>query len=83
MTLALTPDVTLTDVENGLVLLDQRNGRYWHLNGTGATALRMLLDAAPPRTPPADWATRPRTGPGGPLPMCALWWTGCDGHVWW
>jgi hypothetical protein len=48
MTLTLTPDVTLTDVENGLVLLDQRNGRYWHLNGTGATALRMLLDGSSP-----------------------------------
>ncbi|MGP4110156.1 lasso peptide biosynthesis PqqD family chaperone [Streptomyces sp. 4N509B] len=46
MTLALGPDVVTTDVDDGLVLLDQRSGRYWQLNRTGAVALRRLLDGA-------------------------------------
>ncbi|MFF9898139.1 lasso peptide biosynthesis PqqD family chaperone [Streptomyces longispororuber] len=48
MTLALKPDVTATDTEDGLVLLDQRSGRYWQLNRSGATALRLLLDGHTP-----------------------------------
>ncbi|WP_433336233.1 lasso peptide biosynthesis PqqD family chaperone [Spirillospora sp. CA-294931] len=44
MTLALPPDVTATDSDDGLVLLDQRAGRYWQLNRTGAATLRLLLD---------------------------------------
>ncbi|MEU3980636.1 lasso peptide biosynthesis PqqD family chaperone [Streptomyces sp. NPDC026672] len=60
MTFALTSDVTLTDVEDGLVLLDQRDGRYWHLNGTGAAALRMLLDGSSPED------TARRLGEQGP-----------------
>jgi hypothetical protein len=44
MTITLAPDVTATDVEDGLVLLNQRNGRYWQLNPSGARTLRLLLD---------------------------------------
>ncbi|MGW1992104.1 lasso peptide biosynthesis PqqD family chaperone [Embleya sp. NPDC001921] len=44
MTITLAPDVTATEVPDGLVLLDQRKGRYWQLNATGARALRLLLD---------------------------------------
>ncbi|MFD9904084.1 lasso peptide biosynthesis PqqD family chaperone [Streptomyces sp. NPDC059063] len=49
MTLALKPDVTATDTEDGLVLLDQRSGRYWQLNRSGATTLRLLLDGHTPQ----------------------------------
>ncbi|KNB54284.1 hypothetical protein AC230_05540 [Streptomyces caatingaensis] len=31
-----------------MVLLDERRGRYWQLNGTGALVLRALLDGATP-----------------------------------
>ncbi|MGW5557525.1 lasso peptide biosynthesis PqqD family chaperone [Micromonospora sp. NPDC003944] len=48
MTLALAPEVTAADTSNGLVLLDQRSGRYWQLNGTGAATVRMLLDGRTP-----------------------------------
>lgn len=48
MTIALGPDVVATDVEDGLVLLDQRRGRYWQLNRTGAATLRGLLDGDTP-----------------------------------
>ncbi|WP_238014365.1 lasso peptide biosynthesis PqqD family chaperone [Dactylosporangium sp. AC04546] len=48
MALVLAPDVTTTAVEDGLVLLDQRSGRYWQLNGSGALTLRRLLDGAAP-----------------------------------
>ncbi|MER7922642.1 lasso peptide biosynthesis PqqD family chaperone [Streptomyces sp. NPDC096057] len=57
MTLALKPDVTVTDTEDGLVLLDQRSGRYWQLNRSGATTLRLLLDGRTPEET-ADWLTR-------------------------
>lgn len=40
----LEPDVVLTEVEDGAVLLDQRDGRYWQLNRTGATVLRLTLE---------------------------------------
>ncbi|MCG5435255.1 lasso peptide biosynthesis PqqD family chaperone [Micromonospora foliorum] len=48
MSLALAPEVTAAETSNGLVLLDQRSGRYWQLNGTGATTVRMLLDGRTP-----------------------------------
>lgn len=48
MTLVLKPDVTATDTDDGLVLLDQRTGRYWQLNRSGATTLRLLLDGHSP-----------------------------------
>ena len=48
MTLVLGPDVVATDVEDGLVLLDQRSGRYWQLNRAGASTLRLLLDSNSP-----------------------------------
>lgn len=48
MTFALPPDVTATDVPDGVVLLDERDGRYWQLNRTGAATLRLLLDGKSP-----------------------------------
>lgn len=43
MTVTLRTDVTATETDGGMVLLDQREGRYWQLNATGATVLRLLL----------------------------------------
>ncbi|RLL69806.1 lasso peptide biosynthesis PqqD family chaperone [Streptomyces sp. Z26] len=48
MTYALDPEVTTTEVEDGVVLLDQRTGRYWQLNRSGAATLRLLLDGDSP-----------------------------------
>jgi hypothetical protein len=42
MSLSLAAHVTLTDTEEGMVLLDERSGRYWQLNSTGADVLRRL-----------------------------------------
>ncbi len=44
MRVSLARDVTITDIEEGAVLLDGRRGRYWHVNGTGAAVLRALVD---------------------------------------
>ncbi|WP_242911014.1 lasso peptide biosynthesis PqqD family chaperone [Actinomadura terrae] len=44
----ICPDVTLTDTGQGLVLLNERTGRYWSLNGTGRAVLLMLADGATP-----------------------------------
>ncbi|MEU8542409.1 lasso peptide biosynthesis PqqD family chaperone [Streptomyces sp. NPDC048717] len=44
MTYTLEPEIIATDVEDGVVLLDQRSGRYWQLNRSGAATLRLLLD---------------------------------------
>ncbi|WP_020123202.1 lasso peptide biosynthesis PqqD family chaperone [Streptomyces canus] len=48
MTYTLEPEVIATDVEDGIVLLDQRTGRYFQLNRSGATTLRLLLDGNSP-----------------------------------
>lgn len=48
MTLSLRRDVVVSDVDDGLVLLDERTGRYWHLNGTAGRMLQNLLDGHSP-----------------------------------
>ena len=42
MTLRLHPDVSAAYTGTGAVLLDQRTGRYWQVNDTGAEVLRAL-----------------------------------------
>ncbi|MGH3815477.1 MAG: lasso peptide biosynthesis PqqD family chaperone [Pseudonocardiaceae bacterium] len=49
MTLQLRADVSTADTDDGLVLLDERAGRYWQLNPTGALVLRLLLDGTSPQ----------------------------------
>ncbi|MGH8933469.1 MAG: lasso peptide biosynthesis PqqD family chaperone [Egibacteraceae bacterium] len=46
MTLQLRADVSTVDTDDGLVLLDERAGRYWQLNASGAFVLRALLDGS-------------------------------------
>jgi hypothetical protein len=48
MTMKLRADVSSAETDNGLVLLDERAGRYWQLNHTGALVLGLLLDGADP-----------------------------------
>ncbi|GGM56326.1 hypothetical protein GCM10012275_29280 [Longimycelium tulufanense] len=43
MGLRFRAHVSTTETEYGTVLLDERNGRYWQLNPTGALVVRMLL----------------------------------------
>ncbi|MBO3679692.1 lasso peptide biosynthesis PqqD family chaperone [Streptomyces sp. NEAU-YJ-81] len=43
MTFSLASHVTSTETDTGMVLLDERTGRYWQLNDTGALVLRCLL----------------------------------------
>lgn len=38
-----SPDLSTTDTEDGMVLLNERTGRYWTLNATGATVVRLLI----------------------------------------
>ncbi len=45
----LRTDVACCPTDEGMVLLDERDGRYWQLNATGATVLRALLDGASPQ----------------------------------
>ncbi|MFF4666825.1 lasso peptide biosynthesis PqqD family chaperone [Streptomyces sp. NPDC001282] len=45
----LRTDVACCPTSEGMVLLDERNGRYWQLNATGATVLQALLDGASPQ----------------------------------
>ncbi|MFD7711041.1 lasso peptide biosynthesis PqqD family chaperone [Streptomyces sp. NPDC059785] len=44
----LRADVTACPTEEGMVLLDERRGRYWQLNSTGALIVQTLLDGATP-----------------------------------
>jgi hypothetical protein len=39
----LRAGVAATETEDGMVLLDERTGRYWQLNATGAFVLQTLL----------------------------------------
>ncbi|MGQ0716808.1 MAG: lasso peptide biosynthesis PqqD family chaperone [Pseudonocardiales bacterium] len=48
MTVQLQTDVSTADTDDGVVLLDERAGRYWQLNPTGALVLRLLLDGVTP-----------------------------------
>lgn len=54
MTIALAPDLTATDTEGGMVLLDERTGRYWMLNTTGARTLRLALAGRSPEEVAAE-----------------------------
>jgi len=49
MTVRLRANVSTADTDDGLVLLDERAGRYWQLNPTGALVLRLLLDGMTPQ----------------------------------
>ncbi|GAB2791432.1 lasso peptide biosynthesis PqqD family chaperone [Amycolatopsis magusensis] len=48
MSLALADHVSVTETDSGMVLLDQRSGRYWQLNTTAAVVIRTLLDGKQP-----------------------------------
>ncbi|MCF1594969.1 lasso peptide biosynthesis PqqD family chaperone [Streptomyces muensis] len=43
MSISLADGVSLAETESGAVLLDERSGRYWQLNGSGARVLSALL----------------------------------------
>ncbi|MGH3973627.1 MAG: lasso peptide biosynthesis PqqD family chaperone [Pseudonocardiaceae bacterium] len=60
MPLRLRPDIATTNTDDGLVLLDERTGRYWQLNPTGAHILAALLEGQHPDDIAADLATRHR-----------------------
>ena len=47
MSVTLRADVSMTDTDTGLVLLDERTGKYWQTNATGAFVLHQLLDGTP------------------------------------
>ncbi|GGM39181.1 hypothetical protein GCM10012275_07630 [Longimycelium tulufanense] len=42
----LASDVTVTETDDGAVLLDERRGRYWQLNRTGAFVLKQICEGA-------------------------------------
>ncbi|MFD8495978.1 lasso peptide biosynthesis PqqD family chaperone [Amycolatopsis sp. NPDC059657] len=44
MPLRIRADVSIVDTEYGSVLLDERKGRYFQLNPSGALVVRSLLD---------------------------------------
>jgi Coenzyme PQQ synthesis protein D (PqqD) len=58
VSLQLRADVSLTDTDDGMVLLDERSGRYWQLNSSGALVLRRLLDGATPEEVTKTLTTR-------------------------
>ncbi len=46
--MTLRRHVSVSDVQDGMVLLDERKGRYFKLNASGALILRALLDGSSP-----------------------------------
>ena len=45
MNLGLRADVSTVDTDDGLVLLDERSGKYYQLNSSGAVVLRALVES--------------------------------------
>jgi hypothetical protein len=43
VSLSLADGVSIAETDDGAVLLDERSGRYWRLNGSGARVLQGLL----------------------------------------
>ncbi|MFF9572040.1 lasso peptide biosynthesis PqqD family chaperone [Streptomyces sp. NPDC014685] len=48
MSMTLGKHVSASDVEAGMVLLDERKGRYFKVNPSGALILHALLDGSEP-----------------------------------
>jgi hypothetical protein len=46
MTMTLRPDISTTNTDDGMVLLDERTGRYFQLNPSGALILDALVNGA-------------------------------------
>ncbi len=46
MTVTLRPDISTTNTDDGMVLLDERTGRYFQLNPSGALILDALVNGA-------------------------------------
>jgi hypothetical protein len=61
----LSPKVTVTDTGDGMVLLNERTGRYWSLNATGRAVLRLLLDGRTPDDAVEELARRYPESAGG------------------
>ncbi len=60
MPLRLRPDIVTTETDDGLVLLDERTGRYWQLNPSGAHVLHALVAGQHPDNIAAGLVTRYR-----------------------
>ncbi|MGC0420162.1 lasso peptide biosynthesis PqqD family chaperone [Embleya sp. AB8] len=61
MAVRLRKHVSITDTEDGAVLLDERSGEYWQLNHSASIVLRVLLAGADERE-----AARALVEAGGP-----------------
>ena len=48
MSLTLRHGVSTATTDDGIVLLNEKSGRYWQLNQSGSTTLRSLLDGNSP-----------------------------------
>ncbi|MFF3128839.1 lasso peptide biosynthesis PqqD family chaperone [Streptomyces sp. NPDC057908] len=46
MTVSLRSDISTTPVDDGMILLNERTGRYWQLNANGTLVLNALLSCA-------------------------------------
>lgn len=49
--------VSLTDTEEGAVLLNEKTGKYWQLNRSGARTVRALIAGHTIEEIGRDWAT--------------------------
>lgn len=58
MAFTLARHTAMTETAQGMVLLDERTGRYWQLNTTGAAVVKILLDGGSPQQAAAMLAAR-------------------------
>ncbi len=76
MSYSLRADVSMTDTDTGLVLLDERAGTYFQMNATGAVVLHRLLDGAGHSGAVAVLQNGTRSAPTGRRPTWTRCWTG-------
>ncbi|SOB81274.1 lasso peptide biosynthesis PqqD family chaperone [Streptomyces sp. 1331.2] len=63
MPLNLADGVSIAETDDGAVLLDERSGRYWRLNGSGARVLQGLLAGRGAREAAVEAAAGARVAP--------------------
>lgn len=82
MSLSLADGVSIAETDDGAVLLDERTGRYWRLNGSGARLLQALLAGRDTPRPPSTRPPGPPSPPTGPPGTPPGSWTSCAAQDW-
>ncbi len=82
MSFRLHPHVSIVEADDGMVLLDERAGRYWQLNSVGVLVLRTLLNGATPEEIVEKLVTDMESLGSRPIATSPLSWNPCSRPGW-